>query len=565
MKALGEAALQLPWLCPCAESLLALTQAPGAAVWGRVRPDPGCVLLLVRHALPPATVSGLSLFPALLRDAAVLDAARAYLGDRAASAAWVSWDRPEVRPVYQAALSCARLAAQLAEETNRCDPENAWVAGLLTPLGWLAACTADPARAAAALENWQKRRERTPDFDPTGVARRLARRWRLPAWLTAVIGYLGLPGETAQALGADPGLFQVVQLAAGLLEQHGSGLGLPCGHSPADLTAALGLSRSEADAQAAIALAEVSASLAGLRWQAPSSLALLPDLLRLAADNRRLGDLPILETLQDDVDVLTAALHEQHVGEAGRLQERKLSALAELAAGASHEINNPLAVISGQAQYLLKRLADGQGPADTLPPETVQHALHAVIGQTQRIHQLLTDLLQFARPPSPQKQLVDVEALLREAAASLQALADEREVRLLCQGPASPVTLYGDSAQLMRALTCLLRNAIEAAPARGWAGVRALVPVPDQLDLVVEDSGRGPPPEDREHLFDPFYSGRKAGRGRGLGLPTAWRLARQHGGDVRLVPSEEGVTRFLLSLPLTLSETPSALPSASVA
>ena len=53
----------------------------------------------------------------------------------------------------------------------------------------------------------------------------------------------------------------------------------------------------------------------------------------------------------------------------------------------------------------------------------------------------------------------------------------------------------------------------------------------------------------RDHLFDPFYSGRLAGRGRGFGLPTAWRLAREHGGDVRFDRPVEGPTRFILSLP----------------
>jgi signal transduction histidine kinase len=69
------------------------------------------------------------------------------------------------------------------------------------------------------------------------------------------------------------------------------------------------------------------------------------------------------------------------------------------------------------------------------------------------------------------------------------------------------------------------------------------------VDLVVEDNGTGPAPVQREHLFDPFYSGRHAGRGRGLGLPTAWRLAREHGGDVRFECRAGGPTRFVLSLP----------------
>ena len=76
------------------------------------------------------------------------------------------------------------------------------------------------------------------------------------------------------------------------------------------------------------------------------------------------------------------------------------------------------------------------------------------------------------------------------------------------------------------------------------------MPAPDRLEWVVEDSGSGPSPTQREHLFDPFYSGRQAGRGRGLGLPTAWRLAQGHGGEVRFEASAEGPTRFVLSVPL---------------
>jgi len=93
-------------------------------------------------------------------------------------------------------------------------------------------------------------------------------------------------------------------------------------------------------------------------------------------------------------------------------------------------------------------------------------------------------------------------------------------------------------------------------PAEGWAGVRLETPSADTVAIVVEDNGAGPPPQQREHLFDPFYSGRSAGRGRGLGLPTAWRLARQHGGDVRFVSLPDGPTRFVLSLPVEPPDLP---------
>jgi signal transduction histidine kinase len=567
MKALGEAALQLPWLSPCAASLLALTRAPGAAVWSQVRHDPGLVLLLLRHGQPAGPTAEPSLFPALLREAAVLDAAHSYLQSCAGPTGWVSWDQAEASPVYRAALTYARLACRLAERTERCPPDRAWVGGLLTPLGHLALSAAC---FAAGAEDKETRRqgdkETSLSLTPCllvslsgQVARRLSRRWRLPPWLAAVAGHLGLPVEVTQALGADAELFQVVQLAVALVECQGRGLGLKTGRGLGDLLPGLGLSRSEAEALCSGAIREADAAADACTWESPYDLPLLPELLRLAAENRRLGDLPVLERLQDEVDVLHDALQEQWLGEGERLQARKLSALAELSAGASHEINNPLAVISGQAQYLLKKMQSAeckvQSAEEAVSAFCTLHSalctsLETIIGQTQRIHQVLGDLMQFARPPAPHKQLVDVEGMIRTAAVAVDGLAQERQVRLVCQGPQAPVTLYADPAQVTRALTSLLRNAVEAAPAQGWAGVRVELPQPDWLHLVVEDSGRGPPAADRDHLFDPFYSGRKAGRGRGLGLPTAWRLARQHDGDVQLVSSPEGVTRFILSLPL---------------
>ena len=122
-------------------------------------------------------------------------------------------------------------------------------------------------------------------------------------------------------------------------------------------------------------------------------------------------------------------------------------------------------------------------------------------------------------------------------------------MRLVCALPNTVLALQADPAQVKTALMCLVRNAIEAAPPEGWAAVRVEVVDEHTLELVVEDNGNGPTAEDLEHLFDPFYSGRKAGRGRGLGLPTAWRLARQHGGEVRFANSEAGPTRFLLRWP----------------
>lgn len=266
---------------------------------------------------------------------------------------------------------------------------------------------------------------------------------------------------------------------------------------------------------------------------------LLREVLLLAAENRRWAESPVLDRLEQDLDHLHRALQDQRAGEESRLHTLKLNALAELAAGAGHEINNPLAVISGQAQYLLTHE----------PEPSRQRSLQTIIVQAQRIHQILSELMQFARPPRPQPQLMDVAGIIREVMTDLGDLAIRKRVRLDYPLPDHPVYLHIDPRQVRTALGCLVRNAIEAAPEDGWAGVRLETSQPDRLELVVEDNGAGLEGTRPEHLFDPFYSGRQAGRGRGLGLPTAWRLAREHGGDVRFEQLPSGPTRFVLSLP----------------
>jgi signal transduction histidine kinase len=174
-------------------------------------------------------------------------------------------------------------------------------------------------------------------------------------------------------------------------------------------------------------------------------------------------------------------------------------------------------------------------------------ALENVIAQTKRIHAVLRELMQFARPAAARPGWFELPALLGEAAASLAALAAQKQVRVEVIAP-DRFAAFADAEQVRTALLCLLRNAVEAA-AGGWA--RLTLQVNECVEVWVEDSGPGPTPAQRPLLFDPFYSGRNAGRGKGLGLPVAWRLARQQGGDVRAEPPREGrPTRFVLTLPL---------------
>jgi two-component system, NtrC family, sensor kinase len=577
----GEAVVELPWLGPGAAALTALARTP--VPWSVVREDPGTVLLVLRHT-GAFTTPALPFSSAHLLDPSLTEAALRGLREHPNAGA-VDWSCDGAREVCGVALTYARLARRTAEMSGRCEPEQAWVGGLLAPLGWLAVCAASPDFARDCLadpEHFHRPsavERRHWGFDQAALGRRLARRWGLPSWLATIVGYLGLPPEDVRRCGASSDLCTVVRLAVGLAQRCEFGLRLSVGATPEESAAALGLSPDALD-ELAREPRETPAPL-------PAEVPLLTDLLTLAAENRRLREVPTLRRVEAEADALADALQEARAGEAERLRAQKLASLAEFAAGAGHEINNPLAVISGQAQFLLNKLHKAErrtvirdrnepgnvgeapvngsaaNPSTTLcseplllplvSQEETELALRKIVEQTQRVHTILRDLMQFARPPQPHTQSIDAGDLVQEVATSLADLAAQRRIRLVVPRPEHPVLLRADPAQVRTALTCLLRNAVEAAPAEGWAGVRIETPSTNTVALVVEDNGAGPPPQQREHLFDPFYSGRSAGRGRGLGLPTAWRLARQHGGDVHFSRLPDGPTRFVLSLPAEAS------------
>lgn len=550
MKTAGEAAMDLPWLAPSVDSMTTLARSVcgGPSIWTQLRIDPGFVLLTAR-VLDTTT----SLDAALL-EAVLQNQSQFHLG-------FVDWNQPGPVGVHRICMRQAILASQLAAKLNL-DEQRAWIAGFLAPLGWLALAAIEPQHLASYLEPHQNKIEsatwqrQTWGYDHTALARRLARCWRLPAWLTSIVGNLGLNVNIAERLGAEPHLFQVVQLTVALMQERDVNLGLA---PSADLAELLGSLRLKASDVHSLAEDALEAKVPEQTWESPAKHALLPDLLRLALENRRQNDAAWIERLQQDLDHLQEALTQQCADEKTRLQSQKLSALAEFAAGAGHEINNPLAVISGQAQYVLKQMDWLDVPAEEIENvreyldalrEKITPSLQKIVGQTQRVHAILTELMQFARPSKPNIQATSVNAVIGAVVESLRSLAEQRKVHLDVPALEHDQHLHADAAHARIALAGLVRNAIEAAPPEGWVRIRVGKHGKTAIELIVEDSGKGPCPTIREHLFDPFFSGRSAGRGRGMGLPIAWRLARQQGGEVRFDGIHDGVTRFVLTLPL---------------
>ena len=313
----GEAVAHLPWLSPGTAALTCLARSPSATLWPQLRVDPGAVLLLLR-TLPSESAPHLKTLEGALRSADLLDLARQNLRNHAAG--YVDWSGSSVAPVYQAGVNFARLAWLLSQRIG-CDPACAWIGGLLAPLGWLAVCAVDSDSVAECRQQallpqrqaeWQRR---CWGQDAPALARRLARRWQLPLWLHAIVGYLGMPLEHAEALGADGRLFAIVQWAVNLGQAHGHSLGLAIGSDRDELRSRLRLTSEDEAAVLNAWEALVESDALPAHWPDPRREPLLLDLLAVAGDLRRRDSRSFTERTEQEIDWLQRQLAEQKAAE----------------------------------------------------------------------------------------------------------------------------------------------------------------------------------------------------------------------------------------------------------
>jgi signal transduction histidine kinase len=226
-----------------------------------------------------------------------------------------------------------------------------------------------------------------------------------------------------------------------------------------------------------------------------------------------------------------------------RLEREKLESLKELAYGASHEINNPLANIAARAQTLLD---------DEDDPER-RRKLTAIHRQAMRAHEMIADLMLFARPPKLSLARCELRQLVQEVVGGLRELANESGIELVCKMTEDPLELTADATQLAVAVHALLLNALEATGSGGRVEVSVGITVArddTMAEITVRDNGPGITDEVRQHMFDPFFSGREAGRGLGFGLSKCWRIVTNHGGEIAVQRSASGGAEISLLLPL---------------
>jgi signal transduction histidine kinase len=242
---------------------------------------------------------------------------------------------------------------------------------------------------------------------------------------------------------------------------------------------------------------------------------------------------------------------------AAAVHQARLEGLYQLAYGLSHEINNPLANITARAQSLLVGESDPQR----------RRALATIVQQALRAYEMIADLMVVARPPAPRPSWVDVKNVAGRVLEQFQPAAQDQGTCLQLRCPEPLPALWLDETHLGAMLAALLRNALQALRQGGnvWVTIEpGPAPAPEaSVRLIVTDDGPGIPDDHQPHLFDPFFSGREAGRGLGLGLCKVWRIAQLYGGRVQVTSTPGQGTQVVVEL--RQSAPPAGRPDPSAA
>ena len=222
-----------------------------------------------------------------------------------------------------------------------------------------------------------------------------------------------------------------------------------------------------------------------------------------------------------------AELRERLRAEERLLRTEKLATAGQLSAGIAHEIGTPLGVVRGRAELALGRLGAGHAEAP---------GLRVIVDQIDHVTKLIAQLLANARPDATRAAPVDLRGAIDAAVELLATEAARRRVALERGEIAG--TVIADAGQLQQVLVNIVMNAIDACPDGGRVALAAH-PRAGAVAIEIADTGHGISPADRAHLFDPFFTSKKRGKGTGLGLWVVAELCRAHGAEIE-VDSHEG-------------------------
>ncbi|MDR1056108.1 MAG: GHKL domain-containing protein [Prevotellaceae bacterium] len=225
----------------------------------------------------------------------------------------------------------------------------------------------------------------------------------------------------------------------------------------------------------------------------------------------------------------------------------RLAILGQLAAGAAHEIRNPLTAIRSTIQYL------GKGMQDPDKAEMINELMEEV----DRINKIVQGLLSFAKPSELETAKVDVDKLLQQTFVLINNMIQKQHVNVLYNIQTDDTGIIADPAQLKQVFLNIILNAIEAMTDMPDKELTITIENSQHIDLhsryiiiSFEDKGIGIGKEDVENVFNPFYTTKKDGTG--LGLPISYGIVNRHKGEIEVDSQQGSGTKIMIKLPQPL-------------
>ncbi len=230
------------------------------------------------------------------------------------------------------------------------------------------------------------------------------------------------------------------------------------------------------------------------------------------------------------------------------INTEKLASMGQLAAGVAHELNNPLGTILLFTNILQRKLNERSD---------LSHDLKLLVDEAQRCKKIVGGLLDFARQNRVRMEALNLGELLRKVLSDSfdAARLAEKNIHLIYEGTGADPSADVDRDQLTQVIVNLIKNGVEAMENKGGEIRVNAVELPEQgrVQITVSDQGCGIPPEDRERIFQPFFTTKSIGKGVGLGLPICYGIVKMHRGNIWYDSVVGGGTVFHIELPKTQS------------
>jgi two-component system sensor histidine kinase HydH len=249
------------------------------------------------------------------------------------------------------------------------------------------------------------------------------------------------------------------------------------------------------------------------------------------------------QLVDEEGEVLGAVILLEDLRQIKELEDRlqrseRLASLGRLAAGIAHEIRNPLSSIKGFAQYFRNKYHS--------QPEDKEGAT-IMIGEVDRLNRVIGDLLNFAHPQEPRKEMVSISDIIDHSLKLVENDAQQKGIAIIKEPEDELPLILADRDQLTQAFLNIFLNSLTAMEEGGELRIStSILPNSTGIEVNISDTGCGIPPDDLPRIFDPFFSSRKTGTG--LGLAIVHNIIEKHGGEIEVESQVGRGTTFKIKL-----------------